>query len=100
MRIAVYGAGSVGGYFGGRLAQAGSDVRLIARGPHLAALREHGLRVRGVQGDFTVRVPATDDQIETSSSPGCTCVNSESTSSQPPPSRRPPRPPEGIPNLS
>ena len=61
MRIAVYGAGSVGGYFGGRLAQAGSDVHLIARGPHLAALREHGLRVRSVQGDFTVRVPATDD---------------------------------------
>jgi 2-dehydropantoate 2-reductase len=61
MRIAVYGAGSVGGYFGGRLAQAGTDVHLIARGPHLAALRAHGLRVRSVQGDFTVRVPATDD---------------------------------------
>ena len=61
MRIAVYGAGGVGGYFGGRLAQAGADVHLIARGAHLQALREHGLRVRSVKGDFTVRVPATDD---------------------------------------
>ena len=50
MRIAVYGAGGVGGYFGGRLAQAGADVHLIARGAHLRALREHGLRVKSVQG--------------------------------------------------
>jgi len=42
MRIAVYGAGGVGGYFGGRLAQAGTDVHFIDRGPHLQALREHG----------------------------------------------------------
>ncbi len=61
MRIAVYGAGGVGGYFGGRLAQAGADVHLVARGAHLQALREHGLRVQSVKGDFTVRVPATDD---------------------------------------
>jgi 2-dehydropantoate 2-reductase len=64
MRIAVYGAGGVGGYFGGRLAQAGADVHLIARGAHLQALREHGLRVRSVKGDFAVRVPATDDPAE------------------------------------
>ncbi len=64
MRIAVYGAGGVGGYFGGRLARAGIDVGLIARGPHLAALREHGLRVRSVKGDFAVRVPATDDPAD------------------------------------
>ncbi|SRR6266508_2333481 len=61
MRIAVYGAGGVGGYFGGRLAQAGTDVHLIARGARLEALRDHGLRVRSVKGDFAVRVPATDD---------------------------------------
>jgi 2-dehydropantoate 2-reductase len=61
MRIAVYGAGGVGGYFGGRLAQAGADVHLIARGAHLEALRTHGLRVRSVKGDFAVRIPATDD---------------------------------------
>ena len=64
MRIAVYGAGGVGGYFGGRLARAGADVRFIARGAHLQALRERGLRVRSVTGDFEVRVPATDDPAE------------------------------------
>jgi 2-dehydropantoate 2-reductase len=64
MRIAVYGAGGVGGYFGGRLAQAGSDVHFIDRGAHLQALREHGLRVQSVKGDFAVQVPATDDPAE------------------------------------
>jgi 2-dehydropantoate 2-reductase len=64
MRIAVYGAGGVGGYFGGRLAQAGTDVHLIDRGAHLQALRQQGLRVRSVKGDFVVRVPATDDPAE------------------------------------
>jgi 2-dehydropantoate 2-reductase len=64
MRIAVYGAGGVGGYFGGRLAQAGADVHLIARGAHLEALRTQGLRVRSVKGDFAVRVPATDDPAD------------------------------------
>lgn len=61
VRIAVVGAGGVGGYFGGRLALGGHDVTLIARGPHLAAVREHGLRVRSVRGDFTAKVTATDD---------------------------------------
>jgi len=64
MRMAVYGAGGVGGYFGGRLAQAGVEVHLIARGAHLQALREHGLRVRSVKGDFAVPVPATDDPAD------------------------------------
>ena len=64
MRIAVYGAGGVGGYFGGRLAQAGAEVHFIARGAHLQALRERGLRVRSVKGDFQVQVPATDDPAE------------------------------------
>jgi len=67
MRIAVYGTGGVGGYFGGRLAQAGADVRFIARGAHLQALRERGLRVRSVTGDFEVRAPATDDPAEVGS---------------------------------
>jgi 2-dehydropantoate 2-reductase len=61
MRIAVYGAGGVGGYFGGRLAQAGAEVHFIARGAHLRALREHGLTVHSVKGDFQVRALATDD---------------------------------------
>ncbi len=62
MRVAVFGAGGVGGYFGGRLALVGNDVVFIARGSHLQALREHGLRVKSIQGDFTVSpVEATDD---------------------------------------
>jgi len=64
MRIAVVGAGGVGGYFGGRLALAGEQVHLLARGAHLAAIRERGLRVRSVAGDFEVAVPATDDPAE------------------------------------
>ncbi len=64
MRVAVYGAGGVGGYFGGRLAEGGADVHFIARSAHLRALREHGLRVRSVKGDFEVQAPATDDPAE------------------------------------
>jgi 2-dehydropantoate 2-reductase len=63
-RIAVYGAGGVGGYFGARLAQAGAEVHFLARGAHLQALREHGLRVRSVKGDFQVQVQATDDPAD------------------------------------
>src|SRR4249919_203651 len=62
MRIAVIGAGGVGGYFGARLAQAGHDVAFVARGAHLAALRAHGLRVESAVGDIALpRVDATDD---------------------------------------
>jgi len=62
MRIAVFGAGGVGGYFGGRLAQAGEEVVFIARGEHLQALRTHGLRVDSVKGDFVLQsVQATDN---------------------------------------
>ncbi len=55
MRIVVYGSGSVGGYFGGRLAQAGEEVIFIARGAHLAAIRENGLQVDSLQGNFIVQ---------------------------------------------
>ncbi|HUJ16221.1 MAG TPA: 2-dehydropantoate 2-reductase [Thermoanaerobaculia bacterium] len=62
MRIAVVGIGGVGGYFGGKLAQAGVDTIFIARGATLEALRKRGLRVDSINGDFTVdRVNATDD---------------------------------------
>ncbi len=65
MRVAVYGAGAVGGYFGGRLAQAGVDVTFIARGEHLAAIRAKGLRIESLRGDFTVRsAQVTDDPRE------------------------------------
>jgi len=55
MKIAIFGTGGVGGYFGGRLAQSGQDVVFIARGAHRAAIAEHGLRVESIDGDFTVR---------------------------------------------
>ena len=61
MRIAVMGAGSVGGYLGGMLARGGHDVSLIARGAHLAAIRERGLRVVRDSEEFTVRCAATDN---------------------------------------
>ena len=56
MRVAVVGAGGVGGYFGGRLAQAGIDTTFIVRGATLEALRSAPLRVESISGDFTVDV--------------------------------------------
>jgi 2-dehydropantoate 2-reductase len=65
MKIAVMGSGGVGGYYGGLLARAGQDVTLIARGAHLAALREKGLQVKSVHDDFTVApIQATDAPAE------------------------------------
>jgi 2-dehydropantoate 2-reductase len=61
MRFAVVGAGAIGAFAGAMLARSGEDVTLIARGPHLRAIRENGVRVRGAIGDFVVRLPATDD---------------------------------------
>jgi 2-dehydropantoate 2-reductase len=62
MRIAVYGSGGVGGYFGGRLAQAGEEVTFIARGAHLEAIQKHGLTVKSIKGDFHIQpAQATDD---------------------------------------
>jgi 2-dehydropantoate 2-reductase len=60
MRIAVIGAGGVGGVFGGLLAHAGNDVSFVARGEHLAAIRAGGLRVHGPWGTHTVRVQVAD----------------------------------------
>ena len=62
MKIAVMGAGGIGGYYGAMLARAGEDVSLIARGAHLEAIREHGLKVLRDTETFTVRPSlATDD---------------------------------------
>ncbi len=62
MRIAIFGAGSVGGYFGGRLSQVGEDVVFIARGDHLNAMLTNGLRVDSINGDFVLQpVQTTDD---------------------------------------
>lgn len=58
MKFAIFGTGGVGGYFGGRLAQAGHDVTFIARGEHLAAITGAGLKVDSIDGDFVIQ-PAT-----------------------------------------
>lgn len=61
MRIVIVGAGAIGGYIGARLAKAGADVVLHARGPHLHAMQERGLRVLSPDGDFEVTPAATGD---------------------------------------
>lgn len=63
-KIAVVGAGGVGGYFGGKLALAGKDVTFIARGEHLKALQNNGLKVISCQGDFHLPVKATHSPAE------------------------------------
>ncbi len=61
MRLAVFGAGGIGGYIGGRLAQAGEEVVLIARGEHLAAIQQRGLRVDSPKGDFVAHPALATD---------------------------------------
>ncbi len=62
MRIAIMGAGGVGGYYGARLARAGEDVVFVARGNHLAAMQANGLTIHDRDGDFTLNpVDATED---------------------------------------
>jgi 2-dehydropantoate 2-reductase len=62
MRVAIVGSGAVGGYFGAKLARSGEEVTFIARGAHLEAIRNQGLRVVSAKlGDFVVRAPAHDD---------------------------------------
>ena len=66
MRIAIFGCGGVGGYFGARLAQAGEDVVFIARGEHLRVMQNSGLQVDSVAGDFHIgNLSASDrpDQV-------------------------------------
>lgn len=64
MKICIYGAGAIGGFIAGHLAQVpGLEVSVVARGPHLAAIRERGLRVVVPGRDFTVRLRATDDPV-------------------------------------
>jgi 2-dehydropantoate 2-reductase len=61
MKFAIVGAGATGGFLGARLARAGEDVTLIARGPHLEAMRTSGLRVVGESEDFVAHPDCTDD---------------------------------------
>jgi 2-dehydropantoate 2-reductase len=65
MRVAIYGSGGVGGYFGGLLAQAGHAVTFLARGDHLRAIQQDGLRVLSANGDFHIHpARATDDPAQ------------------------------------
>jgi 2-dehydropantoate 2-reductase len=61
MRMAVFGSGGIGGYYGARLAKAGHDVTFIARGAHLEAMQRRGLTVRASDGDSTIPVTAVAD---------------------------------------
>jgi len=64
MKFLIAGAGAIGGYLGARMAQAGQDVTLYARGPHLRAMQERGLRVIGDDGEFEVRPKIVGDLKE------------------------------------
>ena len=64
MKVAVLGAGAIGAYVGAALHRAGTDVHLVARGEHLAAIRANGVQVSSPRGDFSARTPATDDPAE------------------------------------
>jgi 2-dehydropantoate 2-reductase len=64
MKVAILGAGAIGAYVGACLVRGGADVHLIARGPHLVAMRERGVTVLSARGDFTVPVAATDQATE------------------------------------
>jgi len=64
MKICIFGAGAIGGYMGAKLAQAGADVSLVARGPHLKAMRENGLRLIEESGETQVNVTASDNAAD------------------------------------
>ena len=65
MKICIFGAGAIGGYLGVKLAQAGADVSLVARGPHLAAMRDKGLTlIQDGIDPVTVPVTASDNPAD------------------------------------
>lgn len=64
MKIAIIGAGGVGGYFGGKLAKAGYDVTFLARDKHLNAIQQNGLTIKSVLGDFKVDSVKATDRME------------------------------------
>jgi 2-dehydropantoate 2-reductase len=64
MKLCVFGAGAIGGLFAGRLAQAGEEVSVVARGAHLDAIQRNGLTVRTAEGDWNGRIRASADAAE------------------------------------
>ena len=71
MKILILGAGAIGGYFGGRLVQAGAEVSFLVRERRAAQLRERGLVVRSPHGDFTVPVRALTQNRSTARPTWC-----------------------------
>jgi 2-dehydropantoate 2-reductase len=69
MKITVMGSGGMGGYYGALLARQGHEVTFLARGPHLAAIRQRGLQVKSIHGDFTVAPAAATDDPSTLTPP-------------------------------
>lgn len=64
MKICIYGAGSIGGYIGAKLAAVGADVSFVARGPHLAAMQEHGVRLQEGGAEHTMKVRCTSNPAD------------------------------------
>src|SRR5271156_159531 len=64
MKICIFGAGAIGGFLAARLARTGAEVRVIARGPHLEAMRRNGVRLISDSEDFVVHPPCTADPAE------------------------------------
>jgi len=64
MKIALIGAGGVGGFFGGKIAQSGFDVTFVTHGEHLEAIRRNGLTVKSIQGNFHLDSVQTTDKIQ------------------------------------
>ena len=64
MKICIFGAGAIGGYMGVKLAQVGADVSLVARGPHLKAMKKNGLRLIEEGNETTVPVTASENPVD------------------------------------
>ncbi len=65
MKICIFGAGAIGGYMGAKLAQAGAEVSLVARGPHLAAIKDKGLTLAEADRDpVTVKINASENPAD------------------------------------
>lgn len=64
MKVCVFGAGAIGGHLAGRLARGGAETSVVARGPHLAAMQAHGLRIVAPDGEFTCHPAASADPAE------------------------------------
>jgi len=69
MKILVYGAGGVGGYFGARLAQSGNEVTFIARGEHKKAIQKQGLQLESFKGDITVHPKLVTSEVTKAETP-------------------------------